>query len=604
MSPGAGHRHRRGPATLGSRLAAVALVAGVVGAVTTLRSTPAGAVDAVTVLGPPPPAAPVYDHDAPDPDVLRVDSSVGTTYYAYTTASVGGHIPVLQSSDLRNWTYDGDALPTVASWSRPGRTWAPGVVALGGTYVMYYSTRVAATGQQCISMATATSPTGPFADDTAGPLVCQGALGGSIDPSPLLDSDGTPYLYWKSNAGSSAQPAHLWAARLSTDGSSLVSAPVDVLDQDQSWEATIEAPSMVHSSGRYVLFYSGGLWNGPGYGVGAALCQGPLGPCGKPQDGPLVYSDQHRLGPGSASLFSDSAGDLFMAYDAWDGPASDFSYAAGGFRSLWIAAVTVGSGAVAVQAGEAPQGYLLAASDGGIFAFGGAAFHGSMGGRPLAAPVVGLAGDRTSGGYWEAAADGGVFAFGAPYGGSMGGRPLSAPIVGMAATPDGNGYWLVAADGGVFAFGDAPYAGSMGGRPLAAPIVGMAATPDGNGYWLVAADGGVFAFGDAPYAGSMGGQALGARMVALEPMPQGGGYWETAADGGVFSFGAARFFGSMGGTALARPVVTSAAGPGGGGYWLVGADGGIFAFGDGDFLGSMGGTRLVAPVVAAVETGP
>jgi hypothetical protein len=30
------------------------------------------------------------------------------------------------------------------------------------------------------------------------------------------------------------------------------------------------------------------------------------------------------------------------------------------------------------------------ASDGGIFAFGNAAFHGSMGGKPLNAPVVGM----------------------------------------------------------------------------------------------------------------------------------------------------------------------------------------------------------------------
>ena len=46
-------------------------------------------------------------------------------------------------------------------------------------------------------------------------------------------------------------------------------------------------------------------------------------------------------------------------------------------------------------------------------------------------------------GYWLAAADGGVFTFGdAGFSGSMGGKPLSAPVVGMASTPDGGGYWL------------------------------------------------------------------------------------------------------------------------------------------------------------------
>jgi hypothetical protein len=53
----------------------------------------------------------------------------------------------------------------------------------------------------------------------------------------------------------------------------------------------------------------------------------------------------------------------------------------------------------------------------------------------------------TQAGYWIAAADGGVFAYGdAAYDGSMGGVHLNAPVVGMAAGPDGGGYWLVGAD--------------------------------------------------------------------------------------------------------------------------------------------------------------
>ncbi len=121
-----------------------------------------------------------------------------------------------------------------------------------------------------------------------------------------------------------------------------------------------------------------------------------------------------------------------------------------------------------------------------------------------------------AGGYWLVAADGGIFAFGdAAFHGSMGGTHLNQPIVGMAATPDGKGYWLVAADGGIFAFGDAAFHGSMGGTHLNQPIVGMAATPDGKGYWLVAADGGIFSFGDAPFGGSMGGAHLNQPIVGM-----------------------------------------------------------------------------------------
>ena len=68
-------------------------------------------------------------------------------------------------------------------------------------------------------------------------------------------------------------------------------------------------------------------------------------------------------------------------------------------------------------------------------------------------------------GWWPV--DGGIFSFGnAAFYGSMGGKPLNQPIVGMASTPDGKGYWEVASDGGIFAFGDATFYGSMGGKPL------------------------------------------------------------------------------------------------------------------------------------------
>ena len=67
-----------------------------------------------------------------------------------------------------------------------------------------------------------------------------------------------------------------------------------------------------------------------------------------------------------------------------------------------------------------------------------------------------MAPTATSGGYWFVAADGGVFNFGdAAFHGSAGGQPLGAPVVGMAATRAGGGYRLVEADGGIIGFGDA-----------------------------------------------------------------------------------------------------------------------------------------------------
>jgi ribosomal protein L24E len=249
------------------------------------------------------------------------------------------------------------------------------------------------------------------------------------------------------------------------------------------------------------------------------------------------------------------------------------------------------------------EGYTLGATDGGVFAFGDSAYHGSMGNRRLNRPIVGMAAGPDNAGYWLVASDGGMFSFGsAKYHGSMGGRFLARPIVGMARTPDGNGYWLVASDGGIFSFGDAKYYGSMGNRHLNKPIVGMTSTKDGKGYWLVASDGGIFAFGDAKFHGSMGNRHLNKPIVGMATEPNGAGYWMVASDGGIFAFDAG-FHGSTGAMRLNRPVVGMAATSSGDGYWLVASDGGVFSFGDAFFRGSTGDITLNAPIVAMAATG-
>jgi hypothetical protein len=170
-------------------------------------------------------------------------------------------------------------------------------------------------------------------------------------------------------------------------------------------------------------------------------------------------------------------------------------------------------------------------------------------------------------GYWLVASDGGVFSFGdARFHGSLADQHLRARVVGMASTPNGAGYWLVASDGNVYSFGDAQFHGSMVGKHLRAHVVGMVATPNGAGYWLVAADGGVFSFGDARFHGSLADQHLRARVVGMASTPSGAGYWLASSDGGVSSFGDARPAGSLHDRA---GTVTGISANGSGGYWLI-----------------------------------
>jgi hypothetical protein len=242
------------------------------------------------------------------------------------------------------------------------------------------------------------------------------------------------------------------------------------------------------------------------------------------------------------------------------------------------------------------NGYILSASDGGVFDYGNIPFCGSTGSIHLVKPVVGTALTHDGGGDWEVASDGGLFSFGdAGFFGSMGGKPLNQPVVGMAATVDGKGYWEVAADGGIFSFGDAAFYGSTGGLRLNQPVVGMAATSDGKGYWEVAADGGIFSFGDASFQGSMGGRPLNRPIVGMATDSPTHGYWEVASDGGIFSFGAP-FYGSTGSLRLNAPIVGMEADHNGSGYRFAASDGGVFTYND-LFFGSMGGKPLNKPVV-------
>jgi hypothetical protein len=246
-----------------------------------------------------------------------------------------------------------------------------------------------------------------------------------------------------------------------------------------------------------------------------------------------------------------------------------------------------------------PPGYWMVASDGGVFTFGHASFHGSTGGLRLAQPIVGLLPTPTGRGYWLAAADGGVFAFGdARFLGSAVVRPAgAAPIVAITGTPTGGGYWLIGADGAVYTLGDATYFGQPPSSAVHAPIVGAAATPDGQGYWIVAADGSVYPEGDAAVIGDASTVHLTHPVVSMTVTPSGRGYWLVASDGGVFTYGDAAFLGSTGAIRLNRPIVAMAGTPSGRGYWLVASDGGVFAYGDAPFLGSTGGLRLARPVV-------
>jgi len=295
------------------------------------------AARAQDVSGPPP----VYPADFPDPFVLRV----GATYYAFAT-NAGANVPVLRSTDLVHWQPAGDALPVLARWAILGRTWAPAALPRGQSYVLYYSAHDGVSGKQCISRAVGLRPEGPYVDLSTAPLLCQVGRGGSIDPNPFVEGDGTAYLQWKSEGVPGHEPPRIWSQRLSADGLNLVDRAAELAHPDLAWEGgVIEGPSLVKAApGRYWLLYSGNYWASSRYAVGAASCSGPLGPCRK-LAGPVLASAGATVGPGGQAAFTDTGGAMRLAYHAWTAPRIGYPQ---GVRTMHLERLTFPGGSPVV----------------------------------------------------------------------------------------------------------------------------------------------------------------------------------------------------------------------------------------------------------------
>jgi beta-xylosidase len=277
---------------------------------------------------------PVFDRDFPDPAVIRVEDS----WFAYATNSSLGHLPVLRSDNLIDWTRVGDAMPVLAPWVTAGRTWAPEVAVHGpDRYVVYYTALDTKTQRQCVGRAVASSPEGPFVDESERPLICQDDHGGSIDASPFTDADGSRYLLWKNDGNAIGVDTWIYAQPLSDDGLELTGEAVQLLKQDQPWEGhLVEAPFMWLHDGRYYLFYSANDYGSAAYAVGYAVCDGPLGPCVKPQSEPILATTADAAGPGHCMII-EHEGRTWMVHHAW--PPESVGSAVPG-RTMWLTELT------------------------------------------------------------------------------------------------------------------------------------------------------------------------------------------------------------------------------------------------------------------------
>ena len=151
---------------------------------------------------------PVFEPILADPTIVRDPQS--KLFYAYGTADNWGDgkgqrlVSILESKDLAHWTWIGTAFSEKPKWKSAGGIWAPDVVLLNGSYIMYYAYSTWGDLNPGIGIATADKAEGPFMDQ--GKLFDSKSIQvpNSIDPY-FFAENGHNYLFWGSFSDAATQ---------------------------------------------------------------------------------------------------------------------------------------------------------------------------------------------------------------------------------------------------------------------------------------------------------------------------------------------------------------------------------------------------------------
>jgi beta-xylosidase len=205
---------------------------------------------------------------------------------------------------------------------------------------MYYVglNNALATPSNCVGVATADAPAGPFrdhgiltlasgaVDPVRGPIGCGDSAGYSnIDPAPFVvdPASGTVYLYVSTgHDASGAWHRTLSVIPLAADLIHAAGDRIALFSATQSWErGVVEGPWLEKHGSAYYLFYSAGNWTDASYGMGYGISSSAVGPFAKPSANPVLKSTADVIGPGGGSVTIGPHGGDWLVYHgrAYDG---------------------------------------------------------------------------------------------------------------------------------------------------------------------------------------------------------------------------------------------------------------------------------------------
>lgn len=275
-------------------------------------------------------------------------------YYAYITAT--STINAWRTRDMTNWQFLGAVFrPELDTFWAYMNFWAPAVHydAADGVYYMYYSATaksVSAYTTHYISLATASSPEGPFTEygSISKPLIDFSKMPkdhplyeahgedtswadgyfAAIDAEPFVDVNGDIYLLFTHDKGAGYTSSSTYIMKMKEwwepDYESItcisVTGSCDVGGSEEMDEGTVnEGPFMLYHEGLYYLTFSVHTYDESSYQVRQAVGTSPMGPFHKistDKGGTVITTDGLNAYTNSAGhhSFITVGDELYISY--------------------------------------------------------------------------------------------------------------------------------------------------------------------------------------------------------------------------------------------------------------------------------------------------
>ena len=193
---------------------------------------------------------PVIHADYSDPDAIRV----GDNFYMIASSfNAAPGLPILQSTDLVNWSLIGYALEKQPPFDvfnkvqHGNGVWAPSIRYHNNEFYIYYPDP-----DFGIYLIKAKNIPGPWSK----PLLVEAGKG-LIDPCPLWDDNGKAYLVHAYAGSRAGFKSIIVVKEMNSRGDSITGKPVMVYDGNKV-DPTIEGPKFYKRNGYYYIFAPAG----------------------------------------------------------------------------------------------------------------------------------------------------------------------------------------------------------------------------------------------------------------------------------------------------------------------------------------------------------